>query len=156
MPILFAGEDVASDCLPVVEADVVFPLGGGCARRGVAKQKAAAVAFKRGRTIECLLWAPSLDSLRGSSERTHRHSNDGERLCRGLLVKVPVPANWARYLLVLTMISRRNWEQHASPLAKKIIRDICSARNSSMKTIGRPLQPWFDKTWKPGEFELVN
>ena len=19
-----------------------------------------------------------------------------------------------------------------------------------------PLQPWFDKTWKPGEFELVN
>ncbi|ACL57911.1 hypothetical protein Mnod_2961 [Methylobacterium nodulans ORS 2060] len=22
--------------------------------------------------------------------------------------------------------------------------------------IHAPLQPWFDKTWKPGDFELVN
>ena len=58
MPILFAGEDAASDCLAVVEADVVLPLGEDCARRGVAKQKAATVNVKRGLTIECLLCTP--------------------------------------------------------------------------------------------------
>lgn len=31
----------------------------------------------------------TLDSLCGASERTHRHLDDGERLCRDLLVKVP-------------------------------------------------------------------
>jgi hypothetical protein len=61
------------------------------------KQKAATVTVKRGLTIECVLWTPSLDStldsLCGASERTHRHLDDGERLCRSLLVKVPVPSD---------------------------------------------------------------
>ena len=34
-----------------------------------------------------------LDSLCGPSERTHRHLDDGERLCRSPLVKVPVPSD---------------------------------------------------------------
>lgn len=35
----------------------------------------------------------TLDSLCGASERTHRHLDDGERLCRDLLVKVPVASD---------------------------------------------------------------
>ena len=93
MPILFAGEDAASDCLAEVGADVALPLGGDCARRGVAKQNAATVTVKRGLIIKYLLWTPTLDSLCGTSERTHRHLDDGERLCRGLLAKVPVPSD---------------------------------------------------------------
>jgi hypothetical protein len=35
----------------------------------------------------------TLDSLCGASERTHQHLDDGERLFRDLLVKVPVPSD---------------------------------------------------------------
>lgn len=109
MPILFAGEDVASDCLAVAGADVVLPLGGDCARRGVAKQKATTAAVKRGRTITCLLWTPRLDSLWGSSDRTHRYLDDGERPCRGLLVKIPVPSDDSSWTRIRYSSSRRPW-----------------------------------------------
>jgi len=35
----------------------------------------------------------TLDSLCGATQRTHRHLDDGERMCRALLVKVPVPSD---------------------------------------------------------------
>jgi hypothetical protein len=87
MPILLAGEDVASDCFARVGAGAGLLAGGDCARRGIAKHNVATT--RRGLTIECLLEPAS--GLAHTSEPMYVLKVDnGVRPYRCLLLRIPV------------------------------------------------------------------
>jgi hypothetical protein len=86
---LLAEEDAAPDCVTAEGPDAGLLAGGDCARTGVAEQNVATI--KRYLIIECPLRAPLLDSQARSSEPKYLPKiDDGERLWRRLLAKIPV------------------------------------------------------------------